>query len=193
MIVDGITGIIVFLFAGIVLLGVIYSASQNTHRITRESLRKLSDSFDIIEKVKVTDERKKTSVIDYVVISKKGIYLLKVVNRKGIITGDESQPKWSEDLISRTEEFDNPIVDIVSIIKGMRNELDDAASNIPMYPIVVFHKRAVLSNLFSDSLVVRADEIVAHLRDDEDAISSEQLEEVKDKLIIRSQGRTTAA
>ncbi len=193
MIVEGITSILVFLVAGAIFLGIMYSVSQNTYKITREALKSLSDSFEILERVKVVGESNNSFIIDYVVMSKKGIYLLKIIDREGIITGDDSQTKWKEELASGVEEFDNPIRNIIKIIKGIRNELGDIAADIPIYPIVVFPKKADLSNSFSDALVIKANEIKKHIKGDEEAITDEQVNRVRERLTLKSQGRSHVA
>jgi len=193
MIVEGITSILVFLVAGAIFLGIMYSVSQNTYKITREALKSLSDSFEILERVKVVGESNNSFIIDYVVMSKKGIYLLKIIDREGIITGDDSQTKWKEELASGVVEFDNPIRNIIKIIKGIRNELGDIAADIPIYPIVVFPKKADLSNSFSDALVIKANEIKKHIKGDEEAITDEQVNRVRERLTLKSQGRSHVA
>lgn len=193
MILDGIISIIFLLFAGAILFGIIYSVSQNTHRITKEALKSLPDSFEILENVKVVDDKKSSFIIDYTVMSKKGIYLLKIVDRKGIITGDESQPKWKEDLKSVVEEFDNPITEVVEFIIGIRNELDDIATEIPIYPMVVFPNKANIDNLYSDALVIRANEIINLIKSDKETMTKEQLESAMERLVPKSQKRIRAA
>jgi hypothetical protein len=193
MILDGITSILLLLFAGGILFGIIYSVRQNTHRITREALKSMSGSFEIVDKVKVVDEKNKPFVVDHIAMSKKGIFLLKIVDRKGKISGDESQTRWREEISGRVEEFNNPIEEVIKIIRGIRVDLENVATDIPIYPIVVFHNKADLENLYSDSLVVHANEIKTYLKDDEEIITSKQMGDVKEKLIIMSQGRSPAA
>jgi hypothetical protein len=193
MIVDGITSILFVVFAGAIIIGISYSASQSTHRLTGKALNNLPKSFEVVENVKVTDETNKSFIVDYVVINRKGIYLLSIEDRKGIISGDESKPKWKEVLSNTTEEFKNPVKDIIAIIKAMREELGEVAINIPMYPIVVFHKNATFKDVFTDALVVRANEIQSYIRDDENIISNKQLDNVKKKLILRGYLKTHAA
>ncbi len=190
MILDGITSILFLLVAGAIMFGIIYSVSQNTHRITKEVLESLSDSFEIVEKIKVEGDGNQSYIIDYAVINKKGVYLLKIVDREGIITGDELQPKWKEKLRNGVEEFNNPIVNIVEVIRGLRNDLDDIATDIPIYPIVVFPNKANLDNLYSDALVISANELQKHIKDDEKTITNKQFDNILERLALRSQRRT---
>lgn len=190
---DGLTSILFVVFAGAIIVGIIYSASQSTHRLTGKALSTLSKSFEVVENVKVTDETDKSLIIDYVVINRKGIYLLKIEDRKGVISGDESKPNWKEAISNNTEEFKNPVKDIITIIKAMREELGSVGANIPMYPIVVFHKKAIFKDIFTDALVVRANEIQSYIKDDETIISNKQLDDVKKKLMLRGYARTNAA
>ena len=193
MIVDGITGILLILLFSAIIFVLSYSASQNTHRLTGKALSTLSDSFEIFENVKLKAEGSKSFIIDYVVMNKKGIYLVKVEDRKGTITGDEAKAKWKESIKTNTEEFDNPIKNILLIINTMKNELDGVESNIPMYPIVVFHRNANLTNLFTDALVVTVDEIKAYIKNDEEVISNKQFDKLKKKLILMGQLKTHVA
>jgi len=193
MIVDGITGILLILLFSAIIFVLSYSASQNTHRLTGKALSTLSDSFEIFENVKLKAEGSKSFIIDYVVMNKKGIYLVKVEDRKGTITGDEAKAKWKESIKTNTEEFDNPIKNILLIINTMKNELDGVASKIPMYPIVVFHRNANLTNLFTDALVVTVDEIKAYIKNDEEVISNKQFDKLKKKLILMGQLKTHVA
>jgi len=193
MIVDGITGILLILLFIAIIFVLSYSASQNTHRLTGKALSTLSDSFEIFENVKLKAEGSKSFIIDYVVMNKKGIYLVKVEDRKGTITGDEAKAKWKESIKTNTEEFDNPIKNILLIINTMKNELDGVASKIPMYPIVVFHRNANLTNLFTDALAVTVDEIKAYIKNDEEVISNKQFDKLKKKLILMGQLKTHVA
>ncbi len=190
---DGITGILLTLLFSAIIFVLSYSASQNTHRLTGKALSTLSDSFEIFENVKLKAEGSKSFIIDYVVMNKKGIYLVKVEDRKGTITGDEAKAKWKESIKINTEEFDNPIKNILLIINTMKNELDGVASKIPMYPIVVFHRNANLTNLFTDALAVTVDEIKAYIKNDEEVISNKQFDKLKKKLILMGQLKTHVA
>lgn len=158
--------------------------SQNTGRQVKKELNALPKSHEIIDDIDLSIEGEIALHLDYIVIGKPGIYLITIIDRKGIITGDESQPKWKEMKKENVESFDNPTFLNVRKIQSVRRITDDYEANIPIYPLVVFHKKANLNDLFSESLIIKANSIKNYINSDAEILSEERVEEIVKKLRV---------
>jgi hypothetical protein len=165
----------------IVLSLIYYFFTQNTYQVTKKELRKLPESYEIIEKV-ILESDKESFMIDNIVIGKSGVYLLNIIDRKGIIIGDESQEKWKETKGEQVEEFNNPIFKNLIIRRLVREKIEDKSAKIPMHSLVLFHKKANLNDLFSESLTIRANSVLNYIKDDKEVLTEEQIKNISQKL-----------
>jgi len=160
------------------LLVVYYFITQNTFFITKKALRKLPDSFLVINDVKLDNSLE----LDHIVIGKPGIFLIKIIDKKGIITGDESQTIWLENVKEKAEEFDNPTLNNIKNIGIVRDMIKDINDQVPIFPIVVFHSKADLSDLFSESLTIRANTISNYINRGTDVLDEDQIKDIYKRL-----------
>src|SRR6056297_631733 len=147
------------ILVAIVLLSIYFVVNQSTYRVTKKELDTLPNSYKIVDDINLVDKDGEKIHLDYAVIGKPGIYLISIIDRKGVIVGDESQSKWRETIGNRVEEFNNPTFTNMKKMHLLRKEIEDFDGSIPIYPLAVFHKKADLNDLFSESLTIRANSI----------------------------------
>ncbi|MFP4457574.1 MAG: nuclease-related domain-containing protein [Clostridia bacterium] len=164
--------------AVVILIAMYFIVNQSTYRVTEKELNTLPEPYKVIDDLELDIDDENTLHIDHIVVGKPGIYLINIIDRKGIITGDESQPKWKETIGDKIEEFDNPTFSNIKKMHLIREKLGDSEGSIPISSIVVFHKKADLNDLFSESLTIRANALKNYINSELDNLSVEKINEV---------------
>lgn len=101
---------------------------------------------------------KRTSQIDHIVLSRKGIFVVETKCFSGWIHGNEAGRNWTQTIYSTRRRFLNPIHQNQSHVRALR-ELLNFSSQVPIYPIVVFAGSGELKNVNVTSPVVYANEL----------------------------------
>ena len=171
---------LIIILVAIAIVAIYFVISQNTYQVTKKELNKLPNSYKMVNNVTLESDGESFK-IDYVVIGKPGIYLLNIIDRKGVIIGDESQEKWKETNGDKVEEFNNPIFKNLKIRSLVRKKIDDLSAKIPMHNLVLFHKKANLNDLFSESLTIRANALQNYISDDKQILNEEQINNIFEK------------
>lgn len=110
-------------------------------------------------------ESEKTTEIDALLITKKGIVVFESKNFSGWIFGNESQRYWAQTLPqgkgkSRKEQFYNPVMQNDGHIAYLKKCLPDF--DIPVFSVITFSERCTLKRITvnrNDVLVVKRDRI----------------------------------
>ncbi|MBR3245188.1 MAG: NERD domain-containing protein [Parasporobacterium sp.] len=129
----------------------------------------------------------KTSEIDLLYITRKGIFVFESKNYSGWVFGDERGKYWTVMLPNREKnKLFNPIIQNNTHIKWLRAYIGD---NVPLFSIIVFSERCELKKVpenTSTVKIIKRDRTYATVRDiwDEsvDALSEEEVENVYLKL-----------
>lgn len=129
--------------------------SQSTYKSAQQQLQRLGVKYRIRHNVQVYNEKKEKFLIEHIVISRYGLFIVNVEDRAGKIIGEEPDELWVEEKRSGKEEFDNPTRQNLMALRLLREKLNDTEFRIPMYPVVVLGKKADISELFCESSVIR--------------------------------------
>ena len=129
----------------------------------------------------------KTSEIDLLYITRKGIFVFESKNYSGWVFGDEKGKYWTVMLPNREKnKLFNPIIQNNTHIKWLRVYI---GNDVPLFSIIVFSERCELKKVPENTSVVKIikrDRTYATVRDiwDEsvDALSEEDVENVYLKL-----------
>ena len=117
--------------------------------LTREILRELPDDYTIVPDVMV-----KTSTgsaqLDFVVISRKGIWIVECKHMNGVIYGSYGDQQWRQDKIGRqggnySKLFYNPVKQVRTHVSKLKQYLQESGiGQIPwIQPVVYFSNDAV--------------------------------------------------
>lgn len=89
----------------------------------------------ILRNVYVPARGNKTSEIDLIVVSKKGIIVFECKNYAGNIYGDGNRQKWIQYLGKKKSYFYNPFLQNRTHVENLKNYLGDAG-DVPIVPVV---------------------------------------------------------
>lgn len=81
--------------------------------------------------------KEKTIHIDYIVISKYGVFIIETKNYNGSITGEENDEYWTETSNGEEYRFSNPVKKILYHVQLLKNNLSDS-DKINFVPVIVF-------------------------------------------------------
>ena len=138
----------------------------------------------------------KTTEIDLLLITHKGIFVFESKNYSGWIFGNERQTQWTQTLCdgrsSQKNHFYNPIMQNNGHIKHLKNIIGTAT---PVYSVIVFSERCTLKNVsvYSPSVRVVKRTDIAHAvnsiaqTSEFDFLNDEQITQVYEKLLPFSQ------
>ena len=106
----------------------------------------------------------KTSEIDLLVVSKKGIFVFEVKNYGGNIYGDAKRGKWIQYLGKKKSYFLNPILQNKNHKKYLEKFLSENGISVPIFPMISTITRGnwKIKNLGEDDLVLGVN---CHLKD----------------------------
>lgn len=133
-------------------LAVIHDSGRCGEYLTYKALRKLEkDGAKFLFNVYIPKGDEKTTEIDVLMISSKGIFVFESKNYSGWIFGSENQINWYQTLPkgrgkgkSHKEQFYNPIMQNKNHIKCLKTIVGDS---VPTHSIIVFSQRCTLKKI----------------------------------------------
>ncbi|MCM3729799.1 NERD domain-containing protein [Neobacillus cucumis] len=104
----------------------------------------------------------KTSQVDHVVLSPKGLFVIETKNYKGWITGSEQSQQWNQTNYSRKDKFRNPILQNYGHIMALKEYLGELVDKVPFYSIIVFGDQAELkfNTDFKNAFVIKRNSLL---------------------------------
>ncbi|MBU8878248.1 NERD domain-containing protein [Bacillus sp. FJAT-29790] len=107
-------------------------------------------TYTILNDLYIPTENGKTSQIDHLVLSPKGIFVIETKNYTGWIIGKENSQYWKQVIYKRQERLYNPIWQNYGHIKALKHFLgEELTEQISLQSIIVFSNEATLK--FTDS------------------------------------------
>ena len=146
---------------------------QNTYASAKQQLQKLQGGYRIRHNVKVLNEKKEPFEIEHVVIGRAGVFVINVEDRAGKMIGEEPDECWIEETRSGREEFENPTRQNLMALRLLRECLNDTDFKVPMYPVVVFGKKADISELFCESAVIKVNTLATFIQKFQEEVLTE--------------------
>ena len=120
--------------------------------------------------------RPAVAAIDYLIISRFGIFVVKVVRQKGIIKGTEHSDTWVQQILKRKKRIANPVKQCKVQARAIRKLL--ANNKIPVVPIVVFGMTAQLKVKANTHVVLANNFLNVIYRYDKEVITAEEMEAI---------------
>lgn len=141
----------------------------------------------ILKNIYVPKRDGKTSEIDFIYITKKGIIVIESKNYSGWIYGDDVSTYWIS-LLSNGQKnrFYNPVFQNETHIKWLRKLLNRAGfSDVPLFSLIVFSERCEIKKMdisSNDVKVIKRDKMYANIRDiwrrDRNFLSEQEMESI---------------
>lgn len=79
------------------------------YKLNRLLRWRLSKEYQHFRKLRLTNANNETTVIDHLVLSPYGIFVIMVKGYRGRISGSESQANWTRDYLGNSKQFMNPL------------------------------------------------------------------------------------
>lgn len=150
-----------------------------------DQLEKLDkNQYTVIQDFEIKDYKNKKMIIDYIIISEYGIFVINVKRFKGLIYGYETDYLWHQNKNGNIEKFFNPIFQNQRRIDVLKIFLQDF-KEIEYHNIVVFSDAAefYIENVFQNHLI-HVGELFSEIASIQKInISEEAKEEITKKLI----------
>ncbi|QOR34129.1 NERD domain-containing protein [Clostridium sp. 'deep sea'] len=173
----------IIVLAVIVLAVVIMFLKQDAYKTTRQQLQRLPKDFKIKNHILAKNDKGEKIIIEHLIMSQAGIFLINICDHNGKVIGEEPQQKWKVVTKTGQKEIHNPTIDNLYAVKSMRSRINDPEGIVPIYPVVVFGKKADLSEVVTESTVIRATSLVNYLKKFKEAkLSDLELEAVFNKI-----------
>jgi predicted RNA-binding Zn-ribbon protein involved in translation (DUF1610 family) len=104
----------------------------------------------------------KTSQVDHLVVSPKGIFVIETKNYKGWITGTEQAQQWNQTNYQRKDKLRNPILQNYGHISALKEYLGDLVDHVPFYSVIVFGDQAELKfqTEFKSAIVIKRNKLL---------------------------------
>lgn len=126
----------------------------------------------------------KTTEIDLLMITRKGIYVFESKNYSGWIFGNENYKTWTQIIYQKRNKFLNPIWQNKKHILALDGALKEF-DNIRFESYIVFSKRCTLKKVIYDQRKYKVikrngviDNIIESLESNDDILSEEQIKEI---------------
>lgn len=120
--------------------------------------------------------QKNGASIDYVIISRYGIFVIKMSTQKGIIEGTEHSDTWTQQVLKRKRRFANPVKQCKIQAKAIRKLLQ--TNKIPVIPIVVFGMSAQLKIKVNTHVILANNLLNIIYRYDQEVLTSSEMEKI---------------
>jgi len=105
---------------------------------------RISSRYKILRNIYLRKENGRSTEIDMLVISGRGIYVIESKNRSGIIYGKRQEAQWTQFLNKKTKyPVYNPVIQNETHIKALKSYLKDYP-NIQYFNIIVFSENCTL-------------------------------------------------
>jgi len=110
----------------------------------------------IFRNVYIPVKNNKTSEIDLLIISKKGIFVFECKNYSGNIYGDAKRKKWVQHIGHQKNYFYNPLFQNRNHVRYLKDFLDKNGIKIPIFSLVTTISRGnwKIKNLSSDDYIL---------------------------------------
>lgn len=129
---------------------------------------------------------KKTSQVDHLVLSHKGIYVIETKNYKGWITGSEQSQYWNQTNYKRKDKFNNPLWQNYGHIQALKTYLGDLVENVPFFSIIVFGDQSELKfkSEFKNASVIKRNKLIGLINGSTNSniLSHQQLRKIQHKI-----------
>lgn len=79
------------------------------YKLNRSLRWRLSKEYQHFRKLRLTNDNNESTVIDHLVLSPYGIFVIMVKSYRGRINGSESQANWTRDYLGNSKQFMNPL------------------------------------------------------------------------------------
>lgn len=122
----------------------------------------LSDEYHILNDLILTTNWG-TTQIDYVVVSKYGIFVIETKNYKGWVFGHENSEKWTQNIYGNKYLLANPVRQNRSHIRVLRNTLS-SIEQCPMISIVAFSGNTSLNVTVESAHVIHWRQLVSTIK-----------------------------
>lgn len=150
-------------------------ASNSGERILYNTLAKKFGipENQILRNVYIPTKNGKTSEIDLLVVSKKGIFVFEVKNYGGNIYGDANRSKWIQYIGHQKYYFYSPLLQNKNHAKNLKQFLAESKIKVPIIPLISTTSRAnwKIKNLKSNDFILGLNchfrEIYGNLTDSE--------------------------
>jgi hypothetical protein len=103
-----------------------------------------NDNNKFLFNIYLPRENNKTTEIDLLLISSKGLFVFESKNYCGWIFGNESNTKWTQVLYDNKHHFFNPIIQNKLHIKYLKRLVQE---NVPIYSMIVFSDKCKLKDI----------------------------------------------
>ncbi len=157
------------------LMNLVFNKGNYGEFLTFLILEKLNIKY-ILANVYIKKQNQKTTEIDLLTVTKKGIFVYESKNYSGWIFGDEQNQNWTQSLNSKTKnKFYNPIFQNKGHIKALSEYLGIDAQHFKSY--IIFSERCELKKV-----TVQSKDIKAIKRNELEKIQTQDLEMLPDIL-----------
>ncbi|WP_244835420.1 nuclease-related domain-containing protein [Clostridium sp. BJN0001] len=149
--------------------------------------KNLNRNFYILKDI-LLNHNEKTSQIDHIIISKKGIFVIETKNYSGKIIANKDKKYWTQFVKGEKHFFFNPILQNEGHIRMLKNILKyKYGRNINIYSVVVFTNRSKVENIdFLDS-VIYINQLIKFIKNKKcsrkDMISKDDMNYLKDLIL----------
>ncbi len=149
----------------VIIVGVVIAfLRQNAYKTTQQQLQRLPKGFRVKSHIIVKNDRDEDIVIEHLIVSKAGIFIINVEDYNGKIIGEEPDQTWVAKSKRGTKNFTNPTLNNFFALKSLRKRINDPNFTVPIYPVVVFGKKADLSDVITESPVIRSSNLLRYLQ-----------------------------
>lgn len=123
-----------------------------SERLVYRKMLRLPDEYTIFNDL-LFENNGYSTLIDHLVVSPYGVFVIETKGYKGWILGGEYSEKWTQNIYGRKFDFYNPVKQNDGHVRFLRHLLK-CSVDIPLIPIVVFNNDAELKVLVKDHIVV---------------------------------------
>lgn len=131
------------------------SGKRGEKMVAKELARLKKKDFIVLNDVLLPTVNGKTSQIDHVVVSTRGIFVIETKNHAGRISGAEQAQYWQQHLSSQSRGFYNPVLQNRSHLRAVRRQLPKLDSEL-FSSIVVFSEAWRLDIKAEDIIIERS-------------------------------------
>jgi hypothetical protein len=125
-------------------------------RVHRELL-KLGSGYHVFHNITLpsSDTKTKTTQIDHIVVSNKGVFVIETKNYQGTIVGKERDYYWRQVFRKSSRQFYSPMVQNELHISAIRDLLNESLLFPEIYSIIAFSDKANIRQVQTESRTKR--------------------------------------
>lgn len=137
--------------------------------------------YSIFNKVKITKKDGTVELIDQVIVSKYGIFVLKKMDMSGSIFGDDMMKEWSQIRLGRNKKFPNPIIENKGNVKSLAANLGENKGKF--ISIISFSNKGILKKVVTMTPAVLSIWVAKTIKSYEKILlNDEEVESIKNRL-----------